>query len=157
MTRKFNIFLTFFSCKDNYFLVILCKIKKMKKLFTILLLFVTVISYAGSKSSANDFSKTLAYQIFWNDSLSIESYSSNSDFCLEEKGKDVLKDGIEIFFGKDYYKLYSPKLKTVFTVKTFRKGASVGNHLIWLIKIVRTHNTEDFNFSTNIVSNPQNG
>lgn len=76
-------------------------------------MFISAFSFAGSKSSnnKNDFSKTLVYQIFWNDSLSIESYSSSGDICLEEKGKDVLIDGIEIYFEENYYKLYSPKLK----------------------------------------------
>ena len=127
----------------------------MKKIFTLILLFVATFSYAGSKSS-NDFSKSLIYQIFWNDSISVESYSSNDDFCLEYKGKDILTDGIEIYFGENYYKLYSPKLKTTFTVRPVKKRVYLGTHLIWLLDVVRTHQPEEFNFNYSIktVSNP---
>lgn len=126
----------------------------MKKLFLLLFLFVSASSYAGSKSS-NNFEKSLVYQIFWNDSISVETYYSNADFCLESKNKDVLTDGVEVVFGKDFYKLYSPKLKTIFTVRPVKKGTYLGSHLIWLLNTIRTHEPAEFDFDyINTASNP---
>jgi hypothetical protein len=117
----------------------------MKKLFLLIFLFVSASSYAKTKKS--NFQKTLVFQLFWNDSISVETYSSDADFCLDYHEKDVLTDGIEIIFGKDYYKIYSPKLKTTFKVKPAKKGISLSEHMIWLITVIRKHEPEEFNFN----------
>lgn len=127
----------------------------MKKLFTFLvLLMITQVSFAKLRQQT-DFNKTLAFQIFWNDSLSIESYTSNSDFCLDYRYKDVLTDGVEVITGRDFYQIYSPKLKTTFTVRPVKNGTYLGYHMIWLLSVVRTHQSEEFSFGLRGESNLQ--
>jgi hypothetical protein len=114
----------------------------MKKLFLLVFLSASVCSYA---KPSNDFTKTLFYQVFCNDSVSVESFfTHNYDLCLDYRYKDVLTDGVEIIYTKDYYRLYSPKLKTIFTVKPIKKETLLGQHLLWLLDVVRKYEPVEF-------------
>ena len=77
----------------------------MKSLFTLVALFVSLMSF-GQKIKK----QSLFFQIYSNDTLHIES-STGPENRIYSKDKMILNDGIEILFvNNNYYKLYSPKL-----------------------------------------------